>query len=65
MCPSLPFQKDLDVGRVNLDGLCVKVDGLLIVLVSKGMAALGEQILDGCHGGAVARVRKAEGWLVS
>lgn len=45
----LPFEEDLDMGRVDLDGLGVKVDGLLVVFVGEGMAALSEQVLNGSH----------------
>ena len=45
----LPLEEDLDMGRVDLDGLCVKVDSLLVVFVGEGMAALGEQVLNGSH----------------
>jgi hypothetical protein len=45
----LPLQKDLHMGRVNLDGLGVQAEGLFIVLVGECVAALGKEVLDGRH----------------
>lgn len=46
---ALPLQKDFNVGRVDLDGLAVKVEGLLVIFIRKGMAALGKQFLNSRH----------------
>ena len=37
------------MSRVDLDGLGVKVEGFLVIFVSKGMAALRKQFLNGRH----------------